>query len=214
MAEINVFPGYAYPPNRDQVETREFKTTFSCLDNTYYDVVDMHSFQIEQHLRATERYFPQEAKGWFKQHSTSPGYALRYNGKTYDGVAGLTRLPVIRLWPEEEPYLLVYELGPITMVQLAVYQAIAHGAVEPYMLDVIFSSNFAVIARDVMGPKTLDSAYRRMTKFGMLEISPSRRESRPNSRRGPDPTRDGRRPDGYYLYGPNKGKPYYRPEGK
>lgn len=79
-----------------------------------------------------------------------------------------------------------------TCTALAVYQAIAHGLVELYMIDVISSDYFSIVTRDVMGPKTLVSAHRGMTKFGMLEIAPSRRESRSNSPHGPDPTRNGR----------------------
>ncbi len=120
----------------------------------------------------------------------------------------MTKLPVIRLWPEQESYLLVYELGPITMVQLAAYQAISLGEVEPMMLDVVFSDYFPIV--EVMGLKTLDVASRRLYRVGMEFETGSKAQPRP--RQKPNPTRNGKRPTGYYMYGPNKGKPFYGPE--
>lgn len=212
MAEITIFPGYVRLPNREHVEPVDLQTTFRSLDDVYYDVVDMHGFQLEEHLRATERCFPQDAQGWFKQHSTSPGYALRYDNKTTVEVAERVKLPVIRLWPEEEPYLLIYELGPITMVQLAIYQAIFWGSVESYLLDVIFSDYFPLVARDVVGPEILGVACRRLYRIKYMDFYTDERMGWKPRPKPPQP-RNGRRPQGYYMYGPNKGKPYYGPEG-
>lgn len=83
-----------------------------------------------------------------------------------------------------------------------------------YMLDIIFSDYFPIVARDVMGPKILDGAYRRMTKVGMLQIAPGRQRNRTTSQRGLDPKRNGRCPKSCYMYGPNKGKPFYGLEGE
>ncbi len=180
----------------------------TALVRRHFSFLDEHS--AEQHLRATEKYFPEEAQDWFKKHSTSPGYALRYDDEILEGIAKMTKLPVIRLWPEQESYLLVYELGPIAMVQLAAYQAISLGEIEPMMLDVVLSDYFPFVARDVMGLETLNVASRRLYRVGMEFETGSKAHPRP--RQKPSQTPNGKRPTGYYMYGPNKGKPFYGPE--
>lgn len=209
MAEIFAFTPYGHLLTLENLSTKEFKTTFFCLDDVYYDIVELNGFQIERHLRLTEQLFPEEAKGWFKQHSTSRSYALRYEGKTWKEIAGLCKLPVIQV--DKELYILVYELGPVTMVQLAAYQAAAHGAVGPEMHDIIFADYFPIVARDTIGLKALDIAYRRMFIFGTLPDKPRKIAI---TSQEPEQRPDGRRPTGVYMYGPNKGKPYYGPEGQ
>ena len=123
----------------------------------------------------------------------------------------MCKIPLIQV--AAELYLLVYELGPVTMVQLAAYQAASLGVVDPAMHDTIFAKYLQIVARDTVGMEALDIAYRRMFPFKMAGLLPPYRPRKKNialkeSKQKPN----GRRSRGYCMYGPNKGKPFSGPE--
>lgn len=185
---------------RDKVSLRNMKTTCLSLEDKYYEVINMSGFQLEEHLRATERLFPEECKGWFKQHSTCTGYALRYDDKTWPDIAKWTGIPTIRVG--DELYLLIYELGPLTLVRLTSYQGVSTGYVDPTMLDILFADYFQPLVIQLMGLDVLDAFINRVSEFD-IDLEPRTYVS---------PVPNGRPPSGIYQWGPYKGKPFYRYE--
>lgn len=139
------------------------------LKDVTYEVVAQNQFHLGQHLQDTVSYMHgpiKQKERWVQRHLKAAGVGFRFDGRVWEDIARLFRLPVIDV--DGELYLLAYEFEMVTLVKVAAYQAASEGAIDPSMLDVVANEGFQKIGRETFGAYALSLAVRRMYAFGRL----------------------------------------------